>query len=201
MFHQLREAAVAFDRRARTGLSGAEEAELRRRLDVLHANVCTRARAKPERTPSRTGTTMLTSHSLSLRSPSPILGAGHERARGDFRHHDLRHRGHPCLGGRRRPGTRAARTFRLTGPTRRLVRVAHLVAALGWLGVEVVIAVLAVTGFTSDDPGTVAASYTALNIFAVPLLLTFGLTTLGSGLVLSVGSGWASCATGGWPPS
>jgi hypothetical protein len=28
-----------------------------------------------------------------------------------------------------------------------LVRVAHLVAALGWLGVEVVIAVLAVTGF------------------------------------------------------
>ena len=39
MFHRLRAAAVAFDRRARTGLSGPEEAELRRLLDVLHANV------------------------------------------------------------------------------------------------------------------------------------------------------------------
>lgn len=39
MFRQLREAAVAFDRRARTGLSGPEEAELRRLLDLLHANV------------------------------------------------------------------------------------------------------------------------------------------------------------------
>ena len=39
MFHQLREAAVAFDRRARAGLSGPEEAELRRLLDLLHANV------------------------------------------------------------------------------------------------------------------------------------------------------------------
>jgi MarR family transcriptional regulator for hemolysin len=39
MFHRLRAAAVAFDRRARAGLSGPEEAELRRLLDVLHANV------------------------------------------------------------------------------------------------------------------------------------------------------------------
>ena len=39
MFQQLREAAVAFDRRARAGLGKADEAELRRLLDVLHANV------------------------------------------------------------------------------------------------------------------------------------------------------------------
>ena len=39
MFHQLRAAAVAFDRRTRAGLSGPEEAELRRLLDLLHTNV------------------------------------------------------------------------------------------------------------------------------------------------------------------
>jgi MarR family transcriptional regulator, transcriptional regulator for hemolysin len=48
MFYQLREAAVAFDRRARAGLSAAEEAELRRLLDVLHANVA------PQGDPART---------------------------------------------------------------------------------------------------------------------------------------------------
>ena len=84
---------------------------------------------------------------------------------------------------RTRPG-------RLTGPVRRLVRLAHLIAALGWIGVDVVFGVLAVTGFASEAPGTVAASYLALAIFAVPLLLLFGLTTLGTGLALSISSGW-----------
>ena len=84
----------------------------------------------------------------------------------------------------------AAGPFRLSGPARRLVRLLHLVAALGWLGVDVVLAVLAVTAFTSDDARIVAACYTALEIFAVPVLLTLGLTTLASGLVLSLASGW-----------
>ncbi len=82
------------------------------------------------------------------------------------------------------------RSVRLTGPARRLVRLAHLIAALGWIGVDVVFGVLAVTGFFSETPGTVAASYLALSIFVVPLLLMFGLTTLGTGLALSIGSGW-----------
>lgn len=86
----------------------------------------------------------------------------------------------------------AARTssFRLRGPTRRLARLVHLIAALGWIGVDVVLGVLAVTGFTSDDPALVAASYRALAVFAVPLLLVFGLGTLASGLLLGIGGGW-----------
>jgi hypothetical protein len=83
-----------------------------------------------------------------------------------------------------------SRRLRLRGDTRRLVRLAHQSAALGWLGVDVVLGVLAVTGFTSDDPATVAACYIALHTFAVPLLLIFGLTTLVSGLVLSIGGGY-----------
>jgi hypothetical protein len=89
-----------------------------------------------------------------------------------------------------RPARSANRPFRLGRTARRLVLLVHLVAALGWFGVDVVLGVLAVTGFTSDDPGRVAASYLALDTFAVPLLLIFGLSTLGSGLLLSIGSGW-----------
>ena len=85
---------------------------------------------------------------------------------------------------------RRTRPPRLTKTARRVVRLAHLIASLGWIGVDVVFGVLAVTGFISQDLGTVAASYLALDIFVVPLLLLFGLTTLGTGLVLSIGSGW-----------
>ena len=76
--------------------------------------------------------------------------------------------------------------FRLTRNPRRLLLLTHLIAALGWFGVDVVLGVLAVTGFTSDDPGRVAASYLALDTFAVPLLLAFGLTALGTGLLLGL---------------
>lgn len=86
-------------------------------------------------------------------------------------------------------GNRRSRV-RLSRTARRLALLAHLTAALGWLGVDVVIGVLAVTGFTSGDPAKVAASYLALDTFAVPLLLIFGLSAFASGLVLSLASGW-----------
>lgn len=79
---------------------------------------------------------------------------------------------------------------RLGRRTRRLVLLIHLVAALGWLGVDAVLGVLAVTGFGSDEPIRIAASYLALDAFAVPLLLLFGLGTLGSGLLLSLAGRW-----------
>lgn len=39
MFHRLRAAAVAFDRRLKAGLTAAQEAELRRSLEILRTNV------------------------------------------------------------------------------------------------------------------------------------------------------------------
>lgn len=84
----------------------------------------------------------------------------------------------------------ASRRLRFGPGTRRAIRLAHIIAALGWLGVDVVIGVLAVTAAVSDVPQRIVASYTALDIFAVPLLLTFGLTTLGLGLLLAWSNGW-----------
>jgi MarR family transcriptional regulator, transcriptional regulator for hemolysin len=47
LFLRLREAAVAFDRKLRAGLSSAESSELRRLLAVLHDNVAVPARPQP----------------------------------------------------------------------------------------------------------------------------------------------------------
>jgi MarR family transcriptional regulator, transcriptional regulator for hemolysin len=47
LFLLLRTAAVAFDRRLRTGLSGADTAELRRLLTALHDNVAAPTRHQP----------------------------------------------------------------------------------------------------------------------------------------------------------
>src|SRR3954454_12279139 len=85
--------------------------------------------------------------------------------------------------------------LRLGRDARRLVLLLHLVCSLGWLGADVVLGVLAVTAFTSDDPFLVASSYTALHTFAVPVLLTLGLGSLGSGVLLGLGSRWGVVRT------
>ena len=91
--------------------------------------------------------------------------------------------------------TAPAVRLRLGRDTRRVVLLVHLTASLGWFGADVVLGVLAVTGFVSDDPARVAACYTALHVFAVPVLLTLGLGSLGSGLLLGLASRWGVLRT------
>jgi hypothetical protein len=84
--------------------------------------------------------------------------------------------------------TRQARPWRLSATARKATLVIHLVAGVGWLGVDIVLLVLTLTGFTSDDPATVAACYQAMGLFVVPALLTAGLLSLASGILLGLGS-------------
>ena len=85
--------------------------------------------------------------------------------------------------------------LRLGRSTRRVVLLIHLTASLGWFGADVVLGVLTVTAFVSDDPARVAACYTALHVFAVPVLLVLGLVSLASGLVLGLASRWGVVRT------
>ena len=91
--------------------------------------------------------------------------------------------------------TAPAVRLRLVRSTRRVVLLVQLTASLGWFGADVVLGVLAVTGFVSDDPARVAACYTALHVFAVPVLLALGLGSLGSGLLLGLASRWGVVRT------
>jgi cytochrome bd-type quinol oxidase subunit 1 len=71
---------------------------------------------------------------------------------------------------------------------RKFVLLTHILSSVSWIGVDLVMGVLSFRGLTTDDPQTLATSYGALAMFCVPLLLTLGLLSLGTGVVLGLGT-------------
>jgi hypothetical protein len=82
-----------------------------------------------------------------------------------------------------RPTTR----FRLSARTRKIVLLTHIAAAGAWLGMDLVLGLLVVTAFTA---GALQASAAAASIasFTTWPLITVGLLTLATGVLLGVGS-------------
>lgn len=86
---------------------------------------------------------------------------------------------------------RPARPRRRLGlGARRAVLITHIAAAGAWLGVDVAMAVLIVTAWTTHDPGTLVFTLQALELVTVWPLLACGLVCLASGVVLGLGSRW-----------
>ncbi|MEU4419941.1 hypothetical protein AB0F81_04905 [Actinoplanes sp. NPDC024001] len=79
---------------------------------------------------------------------------------------------------------------RLSRFWRRTTLVLHLAAAGAWIGIDVIVAVLVVTGWFSDDVAVRSLAYRALATFVVWPMLTAGLLCLATGLVLGLGSVW-----------
>lgn len=88
------------------------------------------------------------------------------------------------------PASRPRSTRRLSPALRKGLLTAHIVTAVSWIGVDMVLLVLALTALTSTDPRTVAASYVALGAFTVVLLVPAGVLTLATGLLLGAGTRW-----------
>jgi uncharacterized membrane protein len=80
--------------------------------------------------------------------------------------------------------------WRLGAGSRRAVLIVHIVSAGSWFGIDVVMAVVIATAFTTDDPLTMASSLRMLEIITVWPLLVAGLVCLLSGIVLGLGSRW-----------
>lgn len=76
----------------------------------------------------------------------------------------------------------------MTRKMRKFVLLAHILSAVSWIGVDLVMGVLSFRGLATDDPQTLATAYGALAMFCVPLLLTLGLLTLTTGVVLGLGT-------------
>ena len=76
----------------------------------------------------------------------------------------------------------------MTREMRRFVLLTHILSSVSWIGVDLVMGALSLRGLTTDDPHTLATAYGALAIFCVPLLLTLGLLTLTTGVVLGLGT-------------
>ena len=79
---------------------------------------------------------------------------------------------------------------RLGARTRKVTLVVHLVSAGAWIGIDVMVAVLVGVGWFSDDPVRQGTAYQALGWFVVWPMLSAGLLSLASGLVLGLGSKW-----------
>lgn len=81
-------------------------------------------------------------------------------------------------------------TFALGRATRRLVLMTHIAVSVAWLGADVVMGVLAITGLTSDDIALTLSIHRAAGVFVPLVLLPLSLLALASGLLLSLGTTW-----------
>ena len=78
--------------------------------------------------------------------------------------------------------------WRLGRRTRKTALVVHILSAGAWVGIEVVVGVLVVTAWFTDDRAVTGLAYEALGLFAVWPMLTAGLVCLASGILLGLGS-------------
>ncbi len=83
-----------------------------------------------------------------------------------------------------------AMSWRLNRRWRRITLVLHIFVSGAWIGIDVIVAVLVLTGWFSGDVETRSLAYQALATFVVWPMLTCGLVCLATGLVLGLGSKW-----------
>lgn len=86
------------------------------------------------------------------------------------------------------PGRPATTPRRLRGRTRKAMLITHILAVGTWVGIDVLVGVLVLAGWLSDDPAVRGAAYQALGTFVVWPMLAAGLTSLVTGVVLGLGS-------------
>ncbi|MGH3366067.1 MAG: hypothetical protein ACRDOY_02570 [Nocardioidaceae bacterium] len=86
------------------------------------------------------------------------------------------------------PDTSAGRPWRLCGRLRKIVLVVHIVSAGAWVGIDLVVAVLVLTGWLTDDVSVRAVAYQALGLFVVWPMFVSALVCLASGVLLGLGS-------------
>jgi len=79
---------------------------------------------------------------------------------------------------------------RLTPTTRKWLLVLHVVVSVGWLGLNVGLLTLEITGLTTDDPTTQHAAFGALYLIGGPLLIPVSLLAYVSGILLGYYSRW-----------
>ncbi len=80
--------------------------------------------------------------------------------------------------------------MKLRRPARRALLVVHVATSVSWLGLTLGLLALGVTAFTTGSPEATEASYRSMQMFADWLIIPIALLTLGTGLVLSLGTTW-----------
>jgi hypothetical protein len=92
------------------------------------------------------------------------------------------------VGTRRKPET--GPILRVSRRWRQVTLVTHIVSAGAWIGIDVVVAVLVLVGWFGTDAQVRSLAYQALATFVMWPMLTAGLLSLASGLVLGLATKW-----------
>ncbi|MCX5387597.1 DUF2269 domain-containing protein [Streptomyces sp. NBC_00083] len=78
----------------------------------------------------------------------------------------------------------------LRRPARRGWLVAHIAVSVSWLGLTLGLLALGITACTTDSPAMTEAAYRAMKVFGDWLVVPIALVSLGTGVVLSLGTRW-----------
>jgi hypothetical protein len=81
-------------------------------------------------------------------------------------------------------------SYQLSRTQRRTVLALHVLCGAGWMGLDLALAVLVVTGVGSDSGPTVAAAYTAVRMVVPVVVPVLALGMLLTGLLLGWGTQW-----------
>lgn len=84
--------------------------------------------------------------------------------------------------------TTIQRSFKLGQAARKVTLVTHIISAGTWIGIDVVVGVLVLTGWLSADPTIQGVAYVALGTYVVGPMLVSALLSLASGLLLGLGT-------------
>ncbi len=78
----------------------------------------------------------------------------------------------------------------LSPRARRTALVAHIVVSVGWIGLEVALLTLGVTGVATGDPQTLRAAYVAAGVLGAAFIIPTAAAAVATGLVLGWGTKW-----------
>ncbi len=80
--------------------------------------------------------------------------------------------------------------FTMSQRWRKAVLVLHIACGVGWMGADVLLAILVLTGRLSDDGTTVAAAYTVVRLVIPPVVPVLAGGMLFTGVLLGLGTKW-----------
>lgn len=86
--------------------------------------------------------------------------------------------------------TRAPQRFSLSRRQRQAVLVLHIVSTVGWIGVDLALLPLVLTGLTADDGPTAAAAYRAVAVLVPWTVPAMSLLIVTTGVLLGLGTKW-----------
>jgi hypothetical protein len=82
------------------------------------------------------------------------------------------------------------RPLRLPARWRKAVLILHIISSVGWIGVDLALLPLVITGLITDDGETAAASYRAIAVLVPWTIPALSLLILTTGVALGLGSKW-----------